>query len=479
MRGLQVLFALVPLVNTQVGGGNLFHGATRPFGMVQAGACEPQCTGYSQNFLSGADMPSAYSNDFPIVPVADEAQPWRKGERATVVEAAPGYFSAAQRDQTRTELTATPRSTMMRIHFPADGKGVLSFPMEGVAGHELKFISPYELRGWVRRDAYLIHRARSIFLELRFNRPMESFGEMESGPVAHFNPGAALLVKVGVSFVSAENAKANLDSENPNWDFEEVRAQARAEWEETLSKIEVTGGSDAERRIFYTALYQVFLHPNLSSDVCGEYLGFDDRVHQAGNRAQYVNFSGWDIYRSWMPLVSLLDPERASQMMESLVRDASEGGGGAMPRWSAGTVETGVMEGGSATPIVAQALAFGARDFDLASAWSAISATEARPGASCQGVEERPDLARYLGLGYVPYGEDRIGRQSAALTLDYALGDFAASRIAEALGDPASASLFRKLSGNWKNLLDHSTGFIRPRDADGGWRVPFDPAKGD
>jgi predicted alpha-1,2-mannosidase len=306
--------------------------------------------------------------------------------------------------------------------------------------------------------------------------------------------GGTVRMRVGISFVSVEKARANLHAENPSWDFDAVRDAARARWNRELSRIRVETGDTRLRRMFYTALYHALLAPTLYSDADGEYLGMDDAVHQAGAQPVYGTYSGWDIYRTQWPLLAMLDPQRASDMTQTLVRNAQQSGW--LPKWSYANQHTNVMVGDPAAIMIASAYAFGARDFDTAAALDAMIKGATQPAAPAQsllpgntGYVERAGLAEYRALGYIPYEENVSGTLmianggliwgSAATTLEYALADFAIDRYADALGQAARTTTLRDSAGNWKNLFNPQTGMIEPRLAVGPFTTLGNPLTGD
>jgi predicted alpha-1,2-mannosidase len=282
-------------------------------------------------------------------------------------------------------------------------------------------------------------------------------------------------MKIGTSYVSMENAALNLQTENPGWDFAAVKAAAEDSWRKRLGAIEIEGGTEAQKTMFYTHLYQSFFHPNIFSDVNGEYMGFDNQVHSAQGYTHYANYSGWDIYRTWIQLVAVLFPKDTSDMMQSLVEDSKQAGGG-LPIWPVANRETGTMAGGSTTPLIANAYAFGARGFDTDAAYQAMDRDESDPSARCQGFTERPYLVEYLKLGYVSWDHNTYpGRVSASQVLDYNQGEYALSRFAAALGHADRSAFYEKMSENWKNLFNSDSGYIQPREYDGSWYATFDP----
>jgi predicted alpha-1,2-mannosidase len=226
---------------------------------------------------------------------------------------------------------------------------------------------------------------------------------------------------------------------------------------------------------FYTGLYHVLLHPNVFSDVTGDYMGFDLAPHRlaGGQQAQYANFSGWDIYRSEVPLLALLVPHRTSEMIRSLLNDWKQGGW--LPKWGYDNDYTGVMNGDAADPIIAEAYAFGARGFPTDTALKAMvhGATHGTGAGEWSGqFVQRPHLHEYERLGYVP--------GNASETLEYALADYSIAAFAQAIGDTAAYRTFLARSQDWQNLFDpHAAfrgfaGYIEPRDEDG--TFPSGPA---
>src|SRR6185503_11778661 len=176
---------------------------------------------------------------------------------------------------------------------------------------------------------------------------------------------AAVNFKIGISFVSTANAQANLNAEQSGFAFDTVRTNAGNEWNTILNRVQATGGSATDLQKFYTALYHVFVNPNVESDVDGQYRGFDNAIHSS-SRPVYQNYSGWDIYRSWSALIALIAPTEASDIAKSMVLDGQQGG--LLPKWSQQTNEDFVMTGDPGPIIVASAYAFGARTFDTAAA---------------------------------------------------------------------------------------------------------------
>jgi predicted alpha-1,2-mannosidase len=296
-----------------------------------------------------------------------------------------------------------------------------------------------------------------------------------SGAWVTFNTTSrpAVTMKVAISYSSAADAWRNLDAEDPGWSTAAVAARTRAQWNRLLDRVRIGGGTPAERTEFYTALYHSLLDPSTFSDVNGDYIGFDGKIHTLPRgQTQYANFSGWDIYRDEVPLLALVVPEQTSQMMSSLVNDEAQGGW--LPKWPLADDYTGVMNGDAADQILAEAYAFGARDFDAKAALAAmVKGATVVPTSSELGqgwYVERPDLQEYESLGYVPNTQESSLSpvdNGASETLEYASADFAISRLAAALGDTSTAGTFLTRSQNWTNIFNTATGYIEPRDGSG------------
>lgn len=332
-----------------------------------------------------------------------------------------------------------------------------------------------------------------------------------SGAYVGFAPGSTVDVRVGISYVSLANAKANLAAEQvASATFESVARSARERWNATLRRIEITGGTDTERRIFYTALYHSLLHMNVFNDVNGEYRGFDGKVHavRAPQRAQYANFSGWDVYRSQVQLAALLEPTIASDMAQSLLNQASQNNG-VWDRWTHNSGATAVMEGDPSPPTVASIAALGGTGFDMKGALASLgrAATVPTPlDLSAEGCRvmcrgQRPSLDKWLAVHYIPTVSNAWG--GAGETLEDVTADFALAQLARMAGNIATEREFLARSDYWRNIFNNSPtivegrgrgaarggdaappsaaekpqagGYIQNRNADGTW-PPIDPA---
>jgi predicted alpha-1,2-mannosidase len=310
-------------------------------------------------------------------------------------------------------------------------------------------------------------------------------------------------VRIGLSYVSAANAKANLDAENPKGTtFETVRDAARDAWDKKLGQIAIEGGSDEQRTVFYTALYHAMMHANVFSDVNGEYAGFDGKTHKvvAPQKAQYANFSGWDVYRSQLPLVTWLDPKIGSDIAQSLFNQATQNNG-VWDRWTHNNGGTHVMNGDPAAAAVAGVYAFGGHDFDVKGALDSLVHAAEHPtvldtshdGCEVECAGQRPGLDAWLRLHYIPVGAPSWG--PAADTLETVAAEFGISTLAGRLGDATTAARFLERAQYWRNLWNPKAapegGYIQNRNADGTWALvkdeearekvahPFVPSTGD
>jgi YVTN family beta-propeller protein len=304
------------------------------------------------------------------------------------------------------------------------------------------------------------------------DRTASKRGGVVAGGYLNFDAKTDPVIKmqVAISYVSTQGALGNLAAGAHSWDVGAVTAQAKAAWNEQLGKIGIAGGTRTEQRTFYTALYHSLLQPNLFSDANGGYIGFDGQVHQVPRgHAQYANYSGWDVYRSEIPLITLLDPGQAADMATSLLNDEQQGGW--LPKWPVANGYTGVMNGDAADPILAEIEAFGGRGFNLSQAVAAMVHGADATGKPGQGwYVERPHGHEFVKDGYVPNATaDSISPlpNGASETLEYALDDFSVSRLAAAAGQGAVAAKFLGTSQNWANVFDTATGYALPRDAQG------------
>jgi predicted alpha-1,2-mannosidase len=438
------------------------------------------------------------------------------------------------------QLTTTTRSGIGRFEFPPNASATMLVNAGGssLANYAADVrIDPQrrEITGSATAGEFCLNRNRyRVYFAARFDQPFAAFGtwrrqllmpgSTESGDATPVALGYApnpwgpqsvpgdpsstaqaggyltfdtrqsriVTVKVSVSYVSADAARRNLDAEIPGWDFDGTRRAAAHEWNMLLNRARVGGGPRSRIRMYYTALYHALLSPRTFSDVDGSYMGMDGEIHRDAGRTQYADVSGWDIYRTQIPLLAMLAPRRTSDMMQSLVNGAAQSG--CLPKWSVAAGQTNVMVGDPADIILAGADAFGARDFDRG---AALRAMLRGADTVCQSVRdgntyvERQGIAEYLRLGYIPAESNSpLGNAttvfnpagvwgSAATTLEYAVADYAIGQLASRLGDTESSARFAQRAGNWSKLFNPATGYVQQRSATGAFGSGYDPASGD
>ncbi len=520
--GFEPADAVNPFVGTAVGS-STFPGATMPFGMIQwspdtktgfdaMGPHKPgsyiysdnAIRGFSLDHLSGPGCP--FMGDVPIMPwmgaitTSPAVDQMAYAERFSHAneEASPGFYSVRFNNGIKVELTVTTRAGIGRFAFPSSEDSSFLFETShdayspGIKNASVQVTGRRKISGGVVTSHFCGHPdGYTIYFAAEFDRQFSRFGTWEgssvgkgrrvvSGPHAGgfvaFDTMKNRIVemKVAISYVSVANAWENLNKEIPGWDFDAVRKAAHDTWNRELGKIAVSGGTREEDRVFYTALYHTLLSPNVFSDVNGEYMGFDDHVHRAKGYTQYANYSGWDIYRDEVQLIALFHPKRASDMVQSLVEDAKQGGG--LPMWPLANHEACQMVGNPGCPIIADAYAFGARDFDAEAALKAMLIGATRPGATCNGCPEWDSLRNYLKLGFI--GPDDTGQRAhsgPSQMLEFTTADFSIAQIAMALGDTSTYQTFMRRAQFWRNTFDHKTGYITPRRNNGSF-ISVDPA---
>ena len=536
------------------GGGHNFPGASVPFGMVQFGPDtspaekhsggydyrDSQLRGFSLTHLNGAGC-SLYG-DFPFIPTvrplrrspaphgkAGLAAPFRAQFSHARERASPGYYRLVLDPSSRRSivaaLTATTRTGVGRFTYPRGGHAGLLIDAGGSANPDDTAaiqIDPAhrEITGSASSGYFCAQRPRyRVFFAARFDRPFRRIATWHQGALQNGSTSASdqkppsriaadtaqagayvgfdthrvrsVTVQVGVSFVSVDGARRNLRAESAHFRFGRAAAKARRRWGAALSLARVRGGSGRDLRTFYTALYHVFLAPRTFSDADGSYIGMDDQLHDTGGRTQYADFSGWDVYRSQIPLLAMLMPGRTSELVDSLLADAQQSG--CLPRWPYANGQSMTMVGDPSDPIIAAAAAFGADGFDSSSALAAMVKGASQRCATPDGsYVERQGIDAYRSLGYVPFDLDTNKRNansifgspddvwaSASTTLEYAVADFATAQFAARVAhDAAAYGDFEPRSANWRNLYNPSSGYIEPRFASGSFRTGYDDLGG-
>ncbi|SMD26160.1 GH92 family glycosyl hydrolase [Kibdelosporangium aridum] len=503
-----------PFIGTGTGGQfvgsvNTFPGAVAPFGMLSwspetssrptGGGYnydDSAVTGLSLTHLSGVGCP--IQGDLPILPTvgAIEAAPARTTKPFSHADevAKPGYYRT-KLDGVDVRVAATQRTGVGEFGFPASTQSNFLFKtgssQNGNTTATVSIQGPDRLSGSITSGRFCARQNNyTLYYAAVFDRPFTSHGTWQANTVTPgaketAGPGSGAWVtfdttqkaevglKVAISYVSAANAWANLQAENPGWGVDPVAARTKAAWHRLLSTVEIEGGTRDQRIQFYTALYHSLLHPNVFSDVNGQYIGFDNKVHTLPpGKVQYANFSGWDVYRTLIQLQALIAPTESSQMMQSLVNNAAQGGW--LPKWPVANGYTGVMNGDAAVPMISSAYAFGARDFDTKAALAAmVKGAEVVPTPDQLGqgwYEQRPGLADYKSRGYVPNtvrSDISDVNNGASATLEYASADFSLAQFARALGDEDKYRHYLARSHNWTTLYNVHSGYLQPRSDTG------------
>ena len=470
-----------------------------------------EIVGFSHTHFSGTGHSDL--GDFLIMPTVGELQmtPGEKGEPKSGFRSAfshanetaeAGYYKVRlDDDNILAEMTATTRVGFHQYTFPAsDDSHVILDLMHGIYNYDDKNVwtfvrveNDHTIVGYRQTNGWA--RTRTVYFAMEFSKPFKSYGFKNFGKEdykgfwrkfdqtknfpeiagkqirAYFDFDTAADEKIKIKFslspVSTDGAMSNLRVETPHWDFERVRAEARAAWNRELSKIAVTADSPGELTNFYTALYHTFLSPTVYMDTDGAYKGLDQNVHQASGFTNYTTFSLWDTYRALHPFFNIVQPARNRDMIRSMVAHYDQSVHKMLPVWSHYANENWCMIGYHSVSVIADAIAKGNLIGTEANKALDASAQTART-KYYEGIEY------YMKLGYVP--EDK-NSSSVSKTLEYAYDDWAIAQAAKKLNRTDLYDEFIKRSGNWKNVYDKAGGFTRPKMSDGRFGEKFDPLK--
>ena len=469
-------------------------------------------TGYSHVNLSGVGCPDLGS--LLLMPTTGELNVDYKeyGSTYTNEQAVPGYYSnILSKYNIKTEVTVTDRSSIARFTFPKGKANILMNLGEGLtneSGAWMKRVSETEIEG-VKILGTFCYNPQAVFpiyfvmrvskkpattgywkmqremqgveaqwdvhsgkykLYTKYNRDLA--GDDIGGYFSYdVEEGETIEVQVGVSFVSTENARMNLDKEQTGFNFEEVRSAALDDWNQELSRVKVEGGTHDQKVVFYSGLYHTLIHPNILNDVNGEYPAMESGITMKTDGTRYTVFSLWDTYRNFHQLQTLLYPEKQIDMVNTMVDMYKESGW--LPKWELYGRETLTMEGDPAIPVIVDSYMKGLRDFDVETAYEAMykSATQIDNNFL------RQDNKDYLSLGYVPLRSEFDNSVSHAL--EYYIADNALSKFAKALGEKDDSERFYKQSLNYKKYYSKEYKTFRPLLPDGTFLSPFDPKQGE
>ena len=502
--------ALVDTRTWTSSGGNTFPGADMPFGMVQWSPdtvphrndgggytfSDRKLTGYSLTHLSGPGCPAA--GDIPILPMTgllpngnpsnDTTSFTNSGEAAQA-----GYYSARsnQPNTITSRFSATPHSAMGTFEFPETSRADFLIKLRDSQTRDVassaRIVGDNRVQGSATTGHFCNNKGISgqqdytVHFVIVFNHRIirhriitERGQKYPNSVLVRFTTRSAPLIKakVAISYVSAANAMLDWRQENGGWDLARVRAAARRSWNALLGRIQVSGGSYARTQEFYSLLYKDLLQPNITSDVNGQYLGSDLRVHTLGpgQANQYGMFSGWDTYHSLAQLQAIVDPGATGNMAQSLLNYYAQNG--ILPQWGYLNLDNYAMVGDPADSIISDYYSFGVRNFDTTQALAdmvrqATTVNTVRPGEALE--------SRY---GFLPqdgtYGCCNA-RGSVASLLEYDSADFALARFAAALGDTADATMLERRADDWTNVFDAGDGLLNPRLASGAFLAGIRP----
>lgn len=470
-------------------------------------------TGFSHVNLSGVGCPDLGS--LLLMPTSGElnVKYTQYGSEYTDEVAVPGYYSnMLTKYGIKCEMTATPRTSRARFTFHRGQGNLLMNLGEGLTnetGATVRFVNDREIEGskLLGTFCYNPQAVFPIYFVMRIDkapatrgywklqRPMQGVEaewdgysgkyklytsyskEMSGDDVGAWftfdtTEGEAIEVSIGVSFVSIENARLNLETEQPaGTTFDQIRAQARKKWNEDLSRILVEGGTEEQKGVFYTALYHTMIHPNILQDVNGQYPQMEGDKILTTDRNRYTVYSLWDTYRNFHQLMTLVYPERQMDMVRTMLDMYREHGW--FPKWELYGRETLTMEGDPSIPVIVDTWMKGLRDFDINLAYEGMYKSATTPGKDNL---MRPDIDDYIAKGYCPLMEQYDNSVSHAL--EYYIADYSLYTLAKALGKTEDAKLFYDRSMGYKHYYCKEFGTLRSILPDGTFYGPFDPLQG-
>ena len=514
-----------PIIGTE-GEGNVYPGPVAPHGMVQLGPDTDRrnwetasgyeyddsvIIGFSMQHLSGTGIPDL--GDFLIMPSIgnlkfvpgtvekkspngdisyyqdpDSGYCISYSHKNEIVKA--GYYSLKLPNNILVELAATERAGILKFTFPkTDSANIMMDLAEvlqwKVVWSDVKFESKTLITGFHLVNGWA--KERYLYFAARYSRPYDEFGIMLNGkPVIYNTPrfrsrkeatGAdiqyftrystkeneVIMIKIGISAVSTENALLNLDTEIPGWDFNKVVENTREKWNKAMQMMQIEGSQD-EKETFYTSLYHALLVPTIYEDVNGQYRGLDENIHTAKGFNNYAIFSLWDTFRAEHPLFVLLQPKRDADMINSMLAHYDQSVEHMLPIWSLNNNETWCMIGYHAVSVIADAIMKNVKGFDYERAYNAMKTTAMNPNYD--------NVMEYAKIGYVPFDKEN---ESVSKTLEYAYDDYCIAQAAKKLGKFEDYKYFMKRSMSYKNIFDPSTKLMRGKDSHGNWRTPFFP----
>ncbi|MBR6632165.1 MAG: GH92 family glycosyl hydrolase [Alistipes sp.] len=474
--------------------------------------------GFAHGALSGVGCPEMGAIITMATTGAMQADATLRGSTYSDEVAKPGYYATTyDRFNIRAEATATDRASVERYTFNEGGEANiivdLGTALSNESGAMLRQVSATEVEGMrlLGTFCYTNQAVFPVYFVARISQPatkvrywkrqpemtgVEAAWSGDSGQykiyesysreimgddigvcfsLGEVEPGTEVEVRVGISYVSIEGARRNLEAECGKRSFDDALLGAQLSWRNALGRIRVEGGSDADRTIFYTALYHALLHPNIVSDVDTKYPKMESGTVGSGYN-RYTVFSLWDTYRNLHQLLTLVYPDRQSDMVRTMVDMSKEWGW--LPRWELYGRETFTMEGDPAIPVIVDSYLKGIRDFDVEAAYAAMKRSATTPGKD---NPIRRDIDPYIERGYIPVGvfaQDMSGDNSVSHALEYYVADNALATFAREMGDEEFAREMERRASGWRNYYSVKDGAMRPIDKSGEFVGDFDPAAG-
>ncbi len=470
-------------------------------------------TGFSHVNLSGVGCPDMAS--LLLMPTHGDLEVnYRKyGSQYKDEKATPGYFSNyLTKYNIKTEFSATARTSIARFTMPKGQNNILLNLGEGLTnetGAHLRKVSETEFEGSKLLGTFCYTQNQSVYplyFVMRLNKTPQKTGywkwlESRSKAEEEWNSDAGtykvytqyskdiagddiglyctfesdaeevIEVQIGVSFVSIENARLNLNTEQPTFNFDKVHTDARTSWNEKLSKMMVKGGTEDQKTVFYTGMYHTLIHPNVLQDVNGEYPAHESSEIKKTDGNRYTVFSLWDTYRNVHQMMTLLYPKQQTEMLQTMIGMYKESGW--LPKWELYGRESLTMEGDPSIPVIVDSWMKGLRDFDVDAAYEAMHKSALAPSKD---NVLRPDNDDYMHYGFVPLRGEFDNSVSHAL--EYYVADWNLGQFAKALGKKEDAKLFNERSLGYKHYYSKEYGTFRPITPDGKFLSPFNPLQG-
>lgn len=488
------------------GHGHVFYGANVPYGFIQLGPTSiPQSwdwvsgyhvsdstvIGFPHTHLSGTGIGDLH--DINVMPVVGEVTYsrgdassyetglWSYSDRSKEV-VTPGYYRThLSRYNVDVELTATKRVGFHKYTFLGNESPAIVFDMvnggcwDKTTEAVIRVVNDSTVSGYRYSKGWADDQR--VFFRAEFSRKFDNVefivndsvkeGDMAKGAqlFARVNFAAGnqepVYMKVALSPTSEEGVQLNMQTELSGWDFEKTIADAKAAWNKELNKVKVYTTDEASKKIFYTSLYHTLFAPSEFCDVNGDYYGADKQMHKDEGFVNYTTFSLWDTYRAAQPLMTILHPEKMSDIINTMLHIHQQQG--KLPVWHLMGCETNCMVGNPGVPVVADAILKDIKGFDTELAFKALKESSMLPE---RGMEHR------IEYGFIP--ADKM-TEAIAYDMEYAIADWAVAQAAQKLGKQEDYEYFLKRSKSYKNYFDASTGFMRGKMLDGSWRTPFSP----